>query len=555
MRARQLNLRQSVLTTEHTEITEREEMRESRLTGDQNTRSPYSLSVNSVITVLLVVLLFSSGTIHAERPPSSNKIRALYSSLDTRSLSQLLAFHQLYPDTAQGEQALSRAAELLGTDASALEQALPTSEALSRVVGLLSGSSQDDAPLDPAVVALINKAGDTLSNRSLKGHTATTEAQVLALPPEEIDVARALLLSQYGAGHTESIEAYEAVIDLMALQIRAYLPTNAEARHKIDAINRFIFDEMWFRFPPNSVYAQDIDLYTFLPSVIDSRRGVCLGVSMLYLCLSQRLDLPLEIVTPPGHIYLRYRDDFETINIETTARGIDLPSEVYLGIDTRSLQLRDQKESIGLTYINQASVYWQREEYDKALSCYEKAAPYLPDDMLLKELFGYNLLFTGKTADGTKYLQQVRSHTPDYAVSAHTMADDYLAGRVNAEGLQAIFMHTDETTESVVAKRERIQAVLQEYPHFRAGWFHLAVTWLQQQRGREALGALTRAWQEGEHTATTAYYLAALRMQRYDFIAAWGAFSEAETLVTSRDHDPKALKGLKQQMLSMCPRP
>ena len=65
----------------------------------------------------------------------------------------------------------------------------------------------------------------------------------------------------------------------------------------------------------------------------------------------------------------------------------------------------------------------------------------------------------------------------------------------------------------------------------------------------------TRAWQEGEHTATTAYYLAALRMQRYDFIAAWGAFSEAETLVTSRDHDPKALKGLKQQMLSMCPRP
>ena len=77
-----------------------------------------------------------------------------------------------------------------------------------------------------------------------------------------------------------------------------------------------------FRFPPHSLYAKDIDVYTFLPSVLDSRRGVCLGVSILYLCLAQRLDLPLEAMTPPGHIYVRYGED---LNIETTARGIDVP--------------------------------------------------------------------------------------------------------------------------------------------------------------------------------------------------------------------------------------
>ena len=98
---------------------------------------------------------------------------------------------------------------------------------------------------------------------------------------------------------------------------------------------------MRFRFPPHSLHAKDIDIYTFLPSVLDGRRGVCLGVSILYLCLAQRLGLDLEIITPPGHIYVRYQSpEGEMINIETTARGIDIPSERYLGMETRKLQTK-----------------------------------------------------------------------------------------------------------------------------------------------------------------------------------------------------------------------
>src|SRR5665647_1570782 len=105
----------------------------------------------------------------------------------------------------------------------------------------------------------------------------------------------------------------------MALQILARLPPKASPQQKILKINELIFDEMRFRFPPHSLYAKDIDVYTFLPSVLDSHRGVCLGVSILYLCIAQRLDLNLEMITPPGHIYVRYRTTDQTINIETTA--------------------------------------------------------------------------------------------------------------------------------------------------------------------------------------------------------------------------------------------
>lgn len=113
--------------------------------------------------------------------------------------------------------------------------------------------------------------------------------------------SRSFFKSQFGPDRVR-IQSYEALIDLMALQILARLPKQASAEEKIIAINTFIFDEMGFRFPPHSLYAKDIDLYTFLPSVLDSRRGVCLGVSILYLCLAQRLELPLEMITPPGPV-------------------------------------------------------------------------------------------------------------------------------------------------------------------------------------------------------------------------------------------------------------
>src|ERR1700761_5200171 len=128
----------------------------------------------------------------------------------------------------------------------------------------------------------------------------------------------------------KKIRSYEALIDLMALQILTRITFEDPPAKKIRAINHFIFEEMGFRFPPHSSHAKDIDLYTFLPSVLDSRRGVCLGVSILYISLAQRLKLDLQMVTPPGHIFVCWRQGKEVINIETTARGIHIPDEKYL---------------------------------------------------------------------------------------------------------------------------------------------------------------------------------------------------------------------------------
>jgi len=488
--------------------------------------------------------------------PSPQKLNALYNSLDPKSVAQHLAFYELYGNTPQGDKALQHAWSLLsGNETHITARDLPlVTSVIPAVVALVNKQPSEELPdLSDDDIAGINALAARLPNRRLQGHTITSEQELQRLPPNQIDLARGLFLSQLGEQSIRKIESYEALLDLMALQILARVPMNASPQAKIRAMNDFIFDEMGFRFPPHSLYAKDIDTYTFLPSVLDSRKGVCLGVSILYLCLAQRLALPLEIVTPPGHIFVRYRSSDEIINIETTARGMNLDSDVYLGIETRSLQKHDIKEVIGMAHFNQASVFWHNQEYDKALEAYLKAKDFMPNDKLLTELMGYTYLFVGNIVEGKRLLNTVKDYLPDDAITKHTIAEDYLNGAVDADGIKAIFQPVDETRESILDKQKQLMATLEKYPRFRSGWFHLATTWLQLHRTSEALKTLERHHELDDDDPSAEYYLAVLYAQRMDYNKAWKHLRRTEDIVHSRRHNPKALQDARRELSRLSP--
>jgi regulator of sirC expression with transglutaminase-like and TPR domain len=489
---------------------------------------------------------------------SDTKLKVLYNSLDPTSIAQHLAFYELYPQRSLGQQALRDAWQLLaGTDG--YSASLPSESVLLSPSVIHALVTLVNKPLDQELPLLDREAKNTLihlSSRlhhySLKGHQIWNEQELLKLPLSEIDLARGLFLSQFGSDRSR-IQSYEALIDLMALQILARLPKNASPEEKIVAINAFIFDEMGFRFPPHSLYAKDIDLYTFLPSVLDSRRGVCLGVSILYLCLAQRLALPLEMITPPGHIYVRYCKGDQVINIETTARGIHLDSDEYLSVNTHSLQKRTIREVIGMAHFNQAAVYWQNEEYQKALQAYQKAEPYMQDDPLLKELMGYILILTGYRERGEKLIHEIKDVIPDYAIVKSSMAEDYLEGKVDAKGIGTIFTRVDDDRQSILAKKQALEETLERYPYFRSGILSLAVTWLQLHRAGEALDILKRFESLDKSDPEVHYYLSVLYAQRYDYPHAWHHLQKAEAIAKAQQHDPKILKELRRELLNYCP--
>lgn len=490
--------------------------------------------------------------------PSQAKLKTLYNSLDPTSISQHLAFYELYPQHAIGQQALKDAWQLLvGSSNSTTHlqtQHIPLSSSVIDILVTLVNKPMDQETSlvsEEALKALLNLS-QRLHHHNLKGHQVWSESEVLALPLHEIDVARGLFLSQFGTDRIR-IQSYEALIDLMALQILAKLSKNSTSEQKIIAINTFIFDEMGFRFPPHALYAKDIDLYTFLPSVLDSRRGVCLGVSILYLCLAQRLALPLEMITPPGHIYVRYKNGEKVINIETTARGIHIDSEEYLSVSTRSLQKRTIKEVIGMAHFNQASVYWQNCDYEKALLAYQKAEPYMQDDPLLKELMGYIFLLTGHQEKGDQYIREIKDIIPDYALVKNTMAEDYLKGEVDAKGISVLFTKVDEDRQSILVKKQALEATLERYPRFRSGILSLAVTWLQLHRAGEALELLERFQTLDTSDPEVHYYLSVIYTQRYNYPKAWYHLGQAEIIVKNYGHSPKTLKELRRELLGRAP--
>lgn len=469
-----------------------------------------------------------------------SRLRTLYNGLDLKSVPQHLTFYSLYPESEEGQESLAHAWRLLGAE----EVMDLNPDLIPLIVDLIAFGTPDRCPvLGESQLQLLHTLGDKLPHRTLKGHHVGTQVEVIALPDEEIDLARGMLLSQLGEEQMDRIRSVEALLDLIALQILARME-GASDEEKVDLLNRFIFEEMRFRFPPHSEYSDEIDAYTFLPSVLDSRVGVCLGVSSLYLCLGQRLGLDLEVITPPGHIFIRHQDR----NIETTARGIRLSDEEYLGLNTRSLQVRTIKEVIGLTHINEASVHWRKKEYEKAIASYERAAPYLPKDKLLKELWGLNLVLAERKDEGRLMLTEVAGWIPDDAVVGRSTVADYLAGHADREALELIFEESKPHHEALLERKNALTTMLQRCPRFRSGWLQLATTWLQLHRQKEALVALERYHQLERGDPTVEYYLAILYANRLQPKKAWMHLAAAEKIVQDRNHKPLALKEMRKSL-------
>ncbi len=507
-----------------------------------------------LIKTLLCTLIFFFSSLSAE---TDAHIKMLYSSLSPTSISQHLAFYQLYSDTSYGQRALQDAWLLLGkgrvNNSSAMLSRFP--EVTGSLVALINQRDDEPVILKESEIALIDELAATLPNRKLKGAIATTEQEVINLPSKEVDLARGIFLSLLDETPRgwEKMRSYEALLDLMALQVLARIPINAPPKEKIRVMNELIFFELGYRFPPQSLSIKDIDVYTFLPTVLNSRKGVCLGVSILYLCLAQRLDLPLEMITPPGHIYVRYKQGNDEVNIETTCRGVHIDSEEYLSLETCALEQQNIKQVIALAFINQASVYLGTERFDLAEKAYKKALPYHPDYDVLHKFLGITLLLNGKEEEGRFHLAKSVGPLSSHQVSPDTIAEDFLNGKIDAAGIGRFLKHMESDRKSLLVEKEAFENILKEFPEFRLGWLGLAGSWLELGNERQALKALEAYHQLDCGSSTVEFYLANLYAKRLDFSNGWKCLRHCEKITKARDYVPEQLRDFREKLQQLSP--
>ncbi|HYQ27818.1 MAG TPA: transglutaminase family protein [Polyangiaceae bacterium] len=69
--------------------------------------------------------------------------------------------------------------------------------------------------------------------------------------------------------------------------------------------------------------------YVLLPSVLQHRRGSCVGLGSLFLALSEALGWSASGVLMPGHFYARVREANGTRNVELLRAGEAMPNDWY----------------------------------------------------------------------------------------------------------------------------------------------------------------------------------------------------------------------------------
>ena len=91
-------------------------------------------------------------------------------------------------------------------------------------------------------------------------------------------------------------------------------------KEKIEVLNKKIL--------PKMKYKKGVSHIT---QILDKNHGNCVALSSLYLCVSENIGLNnLYVINIPRHVFLRYSNGSEIINIECTKNGENKENEEYI---------------------------------------------------------------------------------------------------------------------------------------------------------------------------------------------------------------------------------
>jgi regulator of sirC expression with transglutaminase-like and TPR domain len=127
-------------------------------------------------------------------------------------------------------------------------------------------------------------------------------AEMLSRDDARIDLASACLQIAEDAYPGLDVDGYVGEIDRLAKRLRARLAPDAAAEDRVIALNEFLFDDLGF--------SGNVDEYydprnSYLNEVVDRRTGIPITLSVIYMEIGRRIDLPLEGVSFPGHFLVR----------------------------------------------------------------------------------------------------------------------------------------------------------------------------------------------------------------------------------------------------------
>lgn len=177
------------------------------------------------------------------------------------------------------------------------------------------------------------------------------------------------------------INPFNTLLDSVCVQLKKEFPEKVNTPQIVDHIIDLIYNKWEITFDPDQS-----DLKNLLPHiVILQKRGSCLGVSLIFLLLAEKLDTPLFGVLLPGHFFIRYDDGRTIRNIEPNRVGYNHPLEYYreryvIGDSSwYTMKNLSQKEVTAVLFYTVANIYRSSMKGEAAKRYYRKCVAVLDD--------------------------------------------------------------------------------------------------------------------------------------------------------------------------------
>lgn len=252
----------------------------------------------------------------------------------------------------------------------------------------------------------------------------------------------------------------EEELGRLAGLVRRAAGDRRDPRQVLAAMNRVIFEDEGYAYDPASAPEHHL-----LGRVLARKRGNCLGLSVLYLVLAERLGLPLKGVHVPGHCFVRLEAPRGHINAETADRGSAWEDDRYARLfritDGRPyLRPLSTREMIGVYLLNIGASHLRGSRDAEALRAYRLAARFYPD--LPEAYFNLGALFQkgGRADEAVAEYRRALSLDPGLAVARNNLGA-VLAGKgLFAEALEEARKAVALDPRSAVARGNLALALL-----------------------------------------------------------------------------------------------
>ena len=213
--------------------------------------------------------------------------------------------------------------------------------------------------------------------------------ELAALPDDEIPLAEAALWISAETRPYVDVDHWLGEIDRLADGLGPKLETATSDLERVEILNHGLFRLEGFS-GNTADYASPLN--SFLDSVLESRQGIPITLSIIYIEVAQRLNLNSFGVGFPGHFLVKVLADEDEVIVDPffgcTLSQADCQNRLQevagkeAVLDPRMLEATPHREILQRVLRNLKLYHVSQKEYEAALACSERILLLAGDDLM-----------------------------------------------------------------------------------------------------------------------------------------------------------------------------